>query len=291
MRKLVFIIVLFAAAAWAQEIAPAGAAAPDTAKPTPPWVHTLVGSLLGNQVTFTDWKQGGEDAIAWNTLLDGKSVYDVGKNNWSSAYRLGFGNTKLGSKDTRKTDDRIELESIYTRKLGTIINPYVAATFKTQFAPGYTYDADDVRTQVSKIFNPAYLTQTAGVGWQALPQVKLRLGAGLRETLASDFAALYTDDKKTADKIEKSVVEGGAESAVNVDWKLSKNLLLTSLVETFSPFKDVSHSMLRSNTSLAATVSKYVTVMFNLITINEPRVTPRPQIKQAVSFGLNYSFF
>ena len=70
MRKLVVIFVLFAAAAWAQE------AAPDTTKPAPPWTHTLVGSLLGNQTTFTDWKQGGEDAIAWNTLLEGKSVYD-----------------------------------------------------------------------------------------------------------------------------------------------------------------------------------------------------------------------
>jgi len=287
MRKLVVIFVLFAAAAWAQE------AAPDTTKPAPPWTHTLVGSLLGNQTTFTDWKQGGEDAIAWNTLLEGKSVYDVGKDNWSTAYRFGFGNTKLGSKSTRKTDDRLEAETIYTWKLGRYVNPYAAASFKTQFAPGYAYDANDVRTRVSKLFNPAYLTQTAGIGWQFLPQLKVRLGAGLRETLTSEdvFAAIYTDDKESADKIEKSVIEGGAESAVGVDWKLSKNLLLTSLVETFSPFNDLAHSMLRTNTALAAAVSKYVTVRFNLITINEPRVTPRAQLKQALSFGLNYTFF
>lgn len=287
MRKLVIIFILFAATAWAQE------AAPDTTKPAPPWTHTLVGSLLGNQTTFTDWKQGGGDAIAWNTLLEGKSVYDAGRDNWSTAYRLGFGNTRLGSKSTRKTDDRLEAETIYTCKLGRYVNPYAAAGFKTQFAPGYSYNANDVRTQVSKIFNPAYLTQTAGIGWQFLPQLKVRLGAGLRETLTSEdlFAAIYTDDKESADKIEKSVIEGGAESAVGVDWKLSESLLLTSMVETFSPFNDIAHTMLRSNTALAAAVGKYVTVRFNLITINEPRVTPRAQLKQAISFGLNYTFF
>ncbi|HPR89663.1 MAG TPA: DUF3078 domain-containing protein [bacterium] len=291
MRKIALVLVLYIAAAWGQQTAPAGTAAPDTAKPAPPWTHKLVGSLLGNQVSFTDWKQGGEDAIAWNLLLDGKSAWDAAKNNWSTAYRFGFGNTKLGSKSTRKTDDRIELESIYTRKLSMLVNPYVAATFKTQFAPGYTYDAKDARTQVSRGFDPAYLTQTAGIGWQTLPQVKIRLGAGVRETLASDYAAIYTDDKNTKDKIEKSVVQGGAESAVNVDWKLSQNLLLTSLIESFAGFTDFSHPMLRTNTALAAKVSKYVTAMFNVLTINEPRVSPRAQVKQAISLGLNYTFF
>ncbi len=291
MKKIVCILLLMVVAAWAQQPAPAAGAAADSAKPAPPWTHKLVGSLLGNQVAFTDWKQGGEDAIAWNVLLDGKSAFEEGRSNWTTSYKMGFGNTKLDGKGTRKTDDRIELESIYTRKLSLYINPYVAATFKTQFAPGYTYDARDVRTQVSRGFDPAYLTQTAGMGWQALPQVKIRLGAGVRETVASDYAAIYTDDKNTRDKIEKSVVQGGAESAVNLDWKLSKNLLLTSLVETFAPFNDFNQPMLRSNSALAATVSKYVTVMFNVITINEPRVSPRAQIKQAISFGLNYSFF
>ncbi|HOT96621.1 MAG TPA: DUF3078 domain-containing protein [bacterium] len=291
MKKLICMMLFFSLSAWAQETAPAGAAAADTAKPAPPWTHKLVGSLLGNQVSFTDWKQGGEDAIAWNLLLDGKSALEAGKNNWSTSYILGFGNTKLGSKSTRKTDDRFEVQSIYTRKYNLFVNPYVAATFKTQFAPGYSYDAKDVRTQVSRSFDPAYLTQTVGIGWQTLPQVKIRLGAGLRETLASNYAAIYTDDKKTKDKLEKSVVQGGAESAVNVDWKLSQNLLLTSLIESFTGFTDFSHPMLRTNTALAAKVSKYVTAMFNVLTINEPRVSPRAQVKQAVSLGLNYTFF
>jgi opacity protein-like surface antigen len=134
MKKYVIVVLLLATMAWAQNTAPA---APDTAKPAPPWTHKLVGSLLGNQVSFTDWKQGGEDAVAWNVLLDGKSVYDAGKNNWTTNYKLGFGQTRLNGNSTRKTDDRIEFESVYTRKLNLYVNPYAAVTFKTQFAPGY----------------------------------------------------------------------------------------------------------------------------------------------------------
>ncbi len=285
-KYLMFAMVAFSIHSAAQTPAPA-----DTAKIVPPWQHKLVGSLLGNQVSFTDWKQGGDDAIAWNSLLEGKSVYEVGKKNWSSAYKFGFGQTRLNGNTTRKTDDRIELESVYTHKTGMCNNPYIATTFKTQFAPGYTYDAKSGRLKVSKFMDPGYWTQSAGMGFQPLTQIKVRLGAGLREIFASDFAAIYTDNKKTLDKIEKRVVEGGAELAVSLDWKLSKNLLLTSLVETFAAFNNFDHPMLRSNTSLAASVVKYVSVVFNVQTINEPRVSARPQIKQSLSAGLNYSFF
>jgi hypothetical protein len=297
MKKMILFAVLFVAMQVSAQMpswsfSPPPMLAPvDTTRPVPPWTHKLVGSVMGNQVSFTDWQQGGEDAIAWTTLLDGKTVFDVGKDNCSTAYRFGFGQTKLGSRSTRKTDDRIEFESVYTRKLNLYVNPYVAATFKTQFAPGYTYDASEVRLKVSKFMDPGYFTQSLGLGYQPVSQVKARLGAGMREIFASEFAAKYTDDKQTLDKIEKIVAEGGAESAVSVDWKLSQNLLLTSLVEAFAAFNNFSHPMLRSNSGLAATVSKYVSVMFNVQTINEPRVSQRPQIKQALSVGLNYTFF
>lgn len=296
MRKNILMFLLAASCAWSQAAAWKPAPPPpvpplDTTQTKPAWTHKLVGSLLGNQVTFTDWKQGGENSIAWNVLLDGKSVYDLGRNNWSNSLKFGFGNTKLGDKSTRKTDDRIELESVYTRKLNLYVNPYAAATFKTQFAPGYSYDAKEARTRVSQFLNPAYITQSLGLGYQPIAQLKFRLGAGLREIVADEFAAIYTDDKKTTDKVEKYVIDGGTEMAVNLDWKVSKNLLLTSVLESFAAFKNFKNPMMRSNTSLSASVSKYVTVRFDVQTINEPLVTPRTQVKQALSVGLSYTFF
>jgi len=284
MKKIIMAMLFAVLPLWAQE-----AAAPDTSVPAPPWKHSLVGSLLGNQVTYSDWVQGGENAIAWNSLLDGKSVYEKGHHNWSNTYKFAFGRTRLGDKGFRKTDDRIELESVFTYKLNVYINPYVAATFKSQFAPGLNHDDKGVGTKVSKFMDPGYITQSAGVGYQFLPQAKIRVGAALREILTSDYVR-FADDPKTSN-IEKHVIEGGMESVLNVDWKLSKNLLLTSVAEWFGAYKDMKRTTLRTNNTLTASVSKLVTVNFNVQTINEPRISLRPQLKQTLGIGLNYSFF
>ena len=41
---------------------------------------------------------------------------------------------------SRKTDDKFEFESVLTYKLGTFVNPYASATFKSQFADGFKYN-------------------------------------------------------------------------------------------------------------------------------------------------------
>ncbi len=61
------------------------------------------------------------------------------KISWNNTYKFAFGQTRLGDQGVRKTDDKIDLETVLTYKLGTMINPYFGATFKSQFASGYPY--------------------------------------------------------------------------------------------------------------------------------------------------------
>src|SRR5205814_9346162 len=122
--------------------------------------------------------------------------------NWASAYRFSFGQARLGSQGLRKTDDIIDLATVYTLKVGGTINPYVAATLKSQFAPGKTYDNSGAETDVSKFFDPAYLTQTVGGGYQPMQEVKTRIGVGVREVLTNQFNQ-YADDPGTLE-IEKT---------------------------------------------------------------------------------------
>ena len=114
------------------------------------WKHTLVGALALTQVAFKDWQQGGEDALAWTLALEGQSVQERPRTNWVTSSKLAFGQTKLGDQGVRKTDDKIDLETVLTYKLDLDIDPYVAATLKTQFAKGYQYDDAGNRTATSK---------------------------------------------------------------------------------------------------------------------------------------------
>jgi hypothetical protein len=262
-------------------------APPDTAKkPVSRWKKSLVAGLTLTQVSFKDWQQGGEDALAWTITLDGKLENDQAKTNWTTSYKFAYGQTKLGDQGIRKTDDKIDLETVLTYKLNAYINPYVAATLKTQFAKGFDYSTQP-KTEVSKFFDPAYLTQSAGFGYQPAPQVKTRLGFALREVITSDLTR-YSDNPATP-QIEKSKTEGGMESVTNVDWKLAANLLLTAKLELFSAFNNFDEVIVRSDNTLAAKVSKYVNVNLNVQLINEKRVTPRTQVKETIAIGLSYA--
>lgn len=281
MTRLVTLLLVFTATTFAQ----------DTTQITPPlWGHTLVAALTVTQVALSDWQQGGENVLSYTVGTNGKSELNTPSSKWTTSYKLAFGQAKLGARSLRKTDDKIELESVFAYKLGGYVDPYVATTVKTQFARGFTYDKrTDAATAVSDFFDPAYITQSVGAGVQFLPELKTRFGFALREVVTSSFPQ-YSDDPSTSE-IERIRIDGGLESVTNVDWKIEENILLTSQIELFSPLKRLAEFTVRSTTTLAAKVSRYISANLSLQIINDKRVTPRTQIRETLGIGLSYTLF
>jgi hypothetical protein len=261
----------------------------DTAKaPKWGWKHSSVGTLTLTQVAFTDWSQGGDNALSWALGLEGKSILEQERTNWTNSYKFGFGQARLGDQSIRKTDDRIDLETMLTLKVWDVVNPYGAATLKTQFARGYKYDAAGTSTAVSQFFDPAYLTQSAGMVYQPFAELKTRVGAGLREIMTSQFPG-YADDPETRD-IEKTRIDGGLESVTELNVKIDDNVTISSKLELFSPFKRMDEVVVRNDNTIAAKVSKYFTVMLNVQLLNEKSVSPHTQYKEVLAFGFSYTF-
>ncbi|MBI5464598.1 MAG: DUF3078 domain-containing protein [Ignavibacteriales bacterium] len=251
------------------------------------WQHSVVGALGVTQVSYNDWAQGGENNFSYNMNVQGKSVYEDITLLWSNSYKFSFGQTKIGDQDLRKNDDRIELESVGTWKLGSYINPYVAATLKTQFALGYQYDAKGNATAVSKFFDPGYLTQSIGTGYQLIPAVRTRVGAALREIMTSEFTR-YSDDPQTPE-VEKVKVEDGLESVTDLQWKIDENVLLTSKLELFSSFRKPENVVVRSDNSITTRIGKIITLFVEVQIVIDHIVCPRTQVKQTFGIGLNYA--
>ncbi len=250
-----------------------------------PWTHGLVTGLTATQISFTDWAQGGQNAFSWTASLDGKHNWEQKPIEWRNSYKLAYGQAEIGGQGTRKTDDKIELESIVEYEMGNHIDPYFAVTFKSQFAKGYVYKATG-DSLVSDIFDPAYITQSAGIGYKFIPEVRTRFGAALREVITSKYTH-YADDPKTA-TVEKTRVEGGLESVTDVEWKIEENVLFTSKLELFSAFNALDKIILRSDNTLAAKFNKFLSVNLNVQFINDHVVSPRTQIKQTIAFGFSY---
>jgi hypothetical protein len=272
MKTILWMILSCAFIAEAQQVADTSA-----------WKHSVTAGVTATQVSYTDWAQGGENALAWTATLDGKSVLEPATYSWATTYNFAYGNTKLGTQSVRKTDDKIDIASTFTYKLGVFINPYVAATFKTQFTKGYSYDALGNAKAISDFLDPAFITQSAGAGYQPIPEVKTRLGAALREIVTYTFTQ-YSGGEKTE-------VEGGLESVTEVDARLEENLFFKAKLELFSAFKKMQEVVVRSDNTLTAKISKYFSTNINVQLIQERPITPRTQVKQTIALGFSYVLF
>ena len=253
------------------------------------WKHSAIVSANVTQISFTDWAQGGDNALAYALFLDGKSVYEVDVIQWANSYKFGYGQARLGSQSTRKTDDRIDLESVLTYKIGTYINPFASVSLKTQFAEGVIYDAAGSAVPVSNFFDPAYITQTIGVGYKPSSELKTRIGVALRETIADAYAAKYSDDLETIPDVEKTRVEGGIESVTEVNWPVMENIVFNAKLEIFAPVKNLDRMTVRSDNTLSAKINKYFSVNLNVYLINDTQIQARTQIKETLALGFSYT--
>lgn len=284
------LIVCLCLLTWASRVAAQDTvvAAQDTVKV---WDHGLVGAITLSQVTFKDWAQGGESALAWTLGVDGQNVRDagtVGRTIWATAYKFAFGQTRQGDRGFRKTDDKIDLETVWTYKVGTFVNPFVSSTLKTQFANGFKFDDRGNGVRVSQFFDPAYLTQTTGAGYQPITQIRTRFGFGLRETITRDFNS-FADDPNTVG-IEKTKVEGGFESVTNVKLNLAENIIYTGRFETFLALRMFEDPIVRIDSTLAMRVNRYISTNLNVQIVKDVLASPRTQIKQVLSVGVSHNF-
>lgn len=272
MKTAVWIILLCSFTANAQQIA-------DTSN----WKHSVVAGVTASQVSYTDWVQGGENALAWTATLEGKSFYELPTYVWTNTYSFAYGNTKLGTQGVRKTADKIDIASEYKYKFDQYVNPYIAASFKTQFTKGYSYDALGTATANSDYLDPAYLVLSAGAGYQPIPEVKTRIGAALREIMTTTFTQYSGGVKNQSD--------GGLESVTEVDAHLYDNLFFKAKLELFSAFKRIQEVVVRSDNTLTAKINKFFSANINVQLIQERAISPRTQVRESIELGFSYVLF
>jgi hypothetical protein len=259
------------------------------------WENELVGNLNFTQTKLDNWSQGGEDSWVWQLDINGKAENDQKKYNWANSGKISYGKTKTQDSEARKSTDEIRLESVYTYKLGTFVNPYVAVTGITQLTSSYVFSDDgsgnEIKTEISKFLNPGYFTESIGVGFKKSKNFKTRLGLAFKQTVATNdaFAPFYSDDPDTPE-LESVRSEVGMESVSDYSRKISETILYSSKLELFSDFESVSAVDVRWDNLFTAKVSKLISVSFNIQLFYDKDISPKRQLKQVLAAGLTYSF-
>jgi len=275
-------LLLSAGAAFAQdaELLPA----PDT---TLGWKRSASGNLNLSQAYFDNWSKGGTDALTWELRFEGMALEKRERYDWESKGKAVYGQSRLQGLGTRKAVDELMLETIYTYKLSTWLDPFAAARFQSQFGPGYEYnDSLGTRDRVSGPFDPSYLTQTLGLGRSWRDSYKVRAGGTLKETFSS-AAYGYADDEETPE-IETFKLEPGASFTAEVRQQVMEDILFTSTFDVFANFKGTEETDVRWENALTAKVNTFVSTNAAFDLLYDRDVSTRRQIRQSLSIGISF---
>jgi hypothetical protein len=205
-------------------------------EPTGPWSYSLQVNAGLSQASFSNWAAGGENSLAYSSGLEGTLDYEPGEFFWNNELSLAFAQTKQGDADFRTSTDSIDFATRSGYALSPLARLFAEATLNTQFAPGYTYEAEPPAA-VSAFADPLYMSQSAGVESKWFEWWSTRLSFGLKETLTDEYTA-WSDDPETTE-VETTKIEGGAFFTSH--WQLAINEIVSfdSQLDVFAPFDEL----------------------------------------------------
>lgn len=252
------------------------------------WKNQMIAGLNLTQASFDNWAQGGENTLAWQLKLDMNFTNDQEKFIWVNNGKFTLGFAKVGDDEAKKSADLMDVESVYTRKLGKYLSPFVAVTGKTQFAAGFQFEGD-TKTKVSQFLDPGYFTQSLGMGYISDDKnFKSRLGVMVKETVTGDFPVPYADDPDTR-IIEKTKVEPGITSVTNWKRQFNEDVIFTSKLDIFSDLEAFNRTDMTWENNLILKVAKYINVSVDVVLFYDRDITRKLQIKQILAVGFTYT--
>ncbi len=251
------------------------------------WTPRGAVALNLSQISFSNWTQGGEDAVAFAGLGNFGVLYHSKKWDLYNSLKLAYGKSKT-SGSFKTTDNELRLNSILIRHLGWVVNPYFSNEVRSSISNGYDYSVSP-EIQTAAFFDPGYITQSLGFIYSK-KNFSTRLGVGVQEVITNEFTK-YSDDPDTPNEIEKFKLETGIESVTEANVDLMQNILYSSRLRLFSRFNTLDVWDVNWDNIITAKVNDYINVNLGVNIIYEKKASFKTQIKEALQVGFSYVIF
>lgn len=264
--------------------------AQETAKDsTKLWTKKGQITLLFNQSIFNnEWLAGGTTNFSGNLGLNYDFNYKKGAVIWDNKCIVAYGLTKIKAAEiASKTDDRLELNSLWGKKASNVWYYSIFFNFKTQMDSGF----DVKQNKISRFFSPAYFQFGPGILWKknndlslnfAPTTAKLILVNNHFTELGPSFGVLQGDNSR---------FEFGASISAYCKLILMTNVSIENRLNLYSNYlEDPQNVDVDYQMNVVMKINRYLSANIALQTIYDDNAIKAVQVREVFGLGANYGF-
>lgn len=247
-------------------------------------------SLLLSQSAYNrQWLGGGTSNVAGNFGLNYDFNYKKGDVVWDNKFILAYGLSKIkGNENTAKTDDRLELNSLWGKKL-TAKNWYYSVYFNFRSQMDTGVDKNNVK--ISHLFSPAYFQFGPGFLWKKDNNASINFSPAAAKLilvhkhfteLAPSFGVLQGDNSR---------VEFGASISAYYKVNAITNVSIENILNLYSNYLDDPQNVdINYQMNVVMKINKYLSANIALQTIYDDNSIKAVQVREIFGLGINYGF-
>jgi hypothetical protein len=249
------------------------------------WSPTAEMALNISQIAFSNWTQGGQNSLTWAFISSNGLGYRHGTWLKRSNLKISYGRTKISGEESRVNDNELFLETVLSKDIGWVVDPYFSNNVRTPIAPGYNYDLIPA-VQVVGFFDPGYVTQSIGFTYGQITGLQIRAGVAVQEIFTNRFRT-FTDDPETPE-IEAFRYETGIETVTEANYNFGEQFTVKSNLRLFGRFEEIDVWDVRWDNIITAKINDFINVNFNVLLLYDIKQTLRTQVKEALQLGIYY---
>jgi hypothetical protein len=265
------------------------------------WKNSGNALFLVNQSSFSNWTSGGQSSISGTLKIDYNFNYSDNGWDWDTKVISNFGVNKISGSDfLKKTDDRIEINSVLGKKFNNdIIGRWSYSSFfnfQTQFAKGYRFGRDangnPNRTEKSRFFSPATVQLGVGMYWKK--------NKDLWVNLAPMTGKLILVNKRFTENLNENQTYFGVKKGGNSRFELGasirsyykseifENVTMENRLSLYSDYLDRPQNIDFDCTfNFIMKVNQYVSTNLIFQFVYDDNEIRRVQVREVLGVGLN----
>jgi len=261
------------------------------------WTTKGNATLLFNQSTFDNWLAGGENNVSGNIGVNYDFNYKKNDWNWDNKVIASYGLVKTRTSSfAKKTDDRLELNSLLGKKATGYWYYSAFLNFKTQFAQGYVYDKDsngaEIRSKYTSFMSPGYLYFGPGLLWKKDDNLKFNLSPLTSKLTFVDKGMTLPDEAYFGVKEGESIrYELGFNASAYYKVGVIANVSFENILNLYTNYLEETQNVdLDYQLNIVLKVNRYISTNISFQTIYDDNAFKGFQIRQVFGVGANYGF-